>query len=144
MKMDKDYDAEPVKFCANCYSLKIGYEPLVDMEYCMDCGSSELHEANIYQWENLYATKYGHKYIRRTKSTRSPYASLSEEEHRALLYNSSALPEIIKRLYPKFPTGLNRGEAVMLLYNSLKKDGRIDELCAALATAPSDNKDITT
>lgn len=56
-----DYNTEPVVYCKRCLSLAIRTEEGVD--YCDKCGSTETESANIFDWEKMYATKYGGSYI---------------------------------------------------------------------------------
>lgn len=56
-----EYNEEPVKYCAHCLSLAI-------MEtdgtlYCDKCGSTDIKEANIFDWEKIYAAKYAGSYL---------------------------------------------------------------------------------
>lgn len=48
---DKDYyDAIPILFCQECHSLRIrSYDEETD--YCDDCGSTDIAEANIVDWK---------------------------------------------------------------------------------------------
>ena len=32
--------------------------------FCDDCGNTDIIEGNIFDWEELYELKYGHKYIK--------------------------------------------------------------------------------
>ena len=58
----KDFDDEPVLYCTNCLSLRIkSMGGLVD--YCDECGYTDIAEANIHEWERLYKKKYGTKFI---------------------------------------------------------------------------------
>lgn len=59
-----DYDQIPVLYCKNCLSLKIRNIPVVeDSDYCDDCGSTDTGECLIEEWETLYKSRYGHKYL---------------------------------------------------------------------------------
>lgn len=56
-----EYNEIPVEYCAHCLSLAI-----MDVEgtpYCSKCGSTDIKKANIFDWENLYKTRYGKSYI---------------------------------------------------------------------------------
>ena len=60
----KDYNTEPVHYCKHCLSLKVRYIPKMDdSDYCDDCGSTDIGECSIEEWENLYKSRYGHKYL---------------------------------------------------------------------------------
>lgn len=55
------YNKEPVLYCTSCLSLKImGVD---DMDYCDDCGSTDVVSSSIEEWENLYIQRYGKKFI---------------------------------------------------------------------------------
>lgn len=56
-----EYNAEPVVYCADCLSLKILTVDGID--YCDKCGSTCTKEANIFDWEKMYAAKYAGSYL---------------------------------------------------------------------------------
>lgn len=57
----KEYNDVPVIYCKNCLSLKI---LTVDgMDYCDNCGSTDMAETYIGEWEKLYADKYAKPHI---------------------------------------------------------------------------------
>lgn len=59
-----DYNAEPVLYCKHCLSLKVRNIPdSEDSDYCDECGSTNIENCSIEEWEVLYKNKYGHKYI---------------------------------------------------------------------------------
>ena len=64
-KLTKEqYNDIPVHYCTRCLSLRIktiGQD--ADLDYCDDCGGTEIKTARIYEWEALYKNKYGHKLI---------------------------------------------------------------------------------
>lgn len=53
----RDYDEIPVCYCANCLSLKI-MNMSDDMCYCDECGSTDVKETNIDDWEIIYNERY--------------------------------------------------------------------------------------
>lgn len=55
------YNEEPVAYCAECLSLKILSVDGID--YCDKCGSTFIKEANIFDWERMYAAKYAGNYL---------------------------------------------------------------------------------
>lgn len=56
-----DYNEEPVFYCRKCLSLKIrDVECIENSEYCDDCGSTDIAQANIEEWDAMYVAKYGH------------------------------------------------------------------------------------
>lgn len=61
----EDYNAEPVMYCKRCISLKIKDIPdISNYCYCDDCGSTDIGECNIHEWETMYESRYGHRYIK--------------------------------------------------------------------------------
>lgn len=135
-----EYNSEPVFFCANCYSLKIGQEEHLG-DYCMDCGSTNTKESSIEEWEKLYERRYGHQYIVKSNNQRkSPVFEMSPSKLQDMLYESPAYNEIITGLYPKVPGGLTKIEKVAWLFDKLRKDGRMDDLKFALANHLKDRK----
>lgn len=62
--MDTNYNDEPVFYCKECLSLKIQSLNLYgDIDYCCDCGSTDIATAHIEEWEKLYQHKYGYKLL---------------------------------------------------------------------------------
>lgn len=60
----EEYNNIPVYYCRSCLSLKIKSLDLeTSLDYCEDCGSTEIEETNIEEWERLYQQKYGIKYL---------------------------------------------------------------------------------
>lgn len=63
--MDKlskeDYNNEPVLYCSECLSLRI--RNIDDTDYCDKCGSTDIKEANIHDWEYMYAKKYSGNFL---------------------------------------------------------------------------------
>lgn len=69
MKTSKEqYNKEPVVFCKHCLSLKVRISG--NLDYCDDCGCTELGETDIHHWEELYEQKYGIKYLNKRKNGR--------------------------------------------------------------------------
>lgn len=124
-----EYDSEPVVFCARCYSLKIKYEEAIDAECCMDCGCSDVREASIEEWEKLYEHRYGKKYVVRSNDPRkTPIFKMPLTKLKMYVYDHPSLDYIIHHLYPRFPKGLSKADSVILLFSSLIRDNRLDEL----------------
>lgn len=125
----QEYDEEPIKYCTRCYSLKIGYEDAIDTEYCMECGCSDIAETSIYNWENMYENRYGHKFIKRDRDPKkSLIYKMPCSELKEMVSNSPDWKKIIFRMYPKFTRKYGRAETIMLFFDRLTKDNRIDEL----------------
>lgn len=61
-----DYNAEPVFYCTRCLSLKVMNEShLPDLEYCGDCGSTNIETTDIKTWELMFEQRYGLKLLDR-------------------------------------------------------------------------------
>lgn len=59
-----NYNEEPVYYCKHCLSLKVRHiSSMRDSEYCDECGSTDIQQASIEEWEKLYQSKYGHKLL---------------------------------------------------------------------------------
>ena len=124
-----DYDSEPIVFCAKCFSPKIKHEASIDIDYCGDCGCSSTREASVYEWEKLYEKKYGHKYVvKGNDPKKNPVFKLSRTELMDRLCGLSQWKSVILSLYPKFPEGFGRVDSIVLLFDKLVKDNRLDDL----------------
>lgn len=125
----EDYNEEPIQYCKRCLSLKIKHEDAVASDYCGDCGCTDIQEASIYEWENLYRIKYKHDFIKKTDNYgHSIYYNMPIKKLKMKLYNSLNCEFIIKTLYPNFPKGLSKAESVIVFFDKLSKDHKIDTL----------------
>lgn len=60
----EDYNDVPVHYCSQCLSLKIINIPgSKDECYCDICGNTEVKQAHIEEWEEMYKNKYDYKYL---------------------------------------------------------------------------------
>lgn len=126
---ENDYDNEPVKYCSRCYSLKIGYESVVDAECCMECGCSDILESPIEEWEKLFERRYGHKYVvKGTDIKKSPIFSFPISRLKKMVWEHPQWMSIIHSLYPRFPHKLSKEDSIILLFDKLTKDNKIDDL----------------
>lgn len=124
-----EYDNEPVVFCSKCYSLKIKHDETTDSDYCEACGCTEIKSANIYVWEKMYERRFGHKYVVKNNDPRkSAVFKMSVEELKKAVYTHPLMDDIVKTLYPRFPGGLTNEERVVMLFDKLFKDNRLDDL----------------
>lgn len=124
-----DYDSEPVKYCSKCYSLKIKHDDIIDDDYCDDCGCTDILECGIDEWEKLYEERYGKSFTKKNNNTKSSNTEKkSPQELKLMLCNCQSWEAIIFSLYPKFPKGLGKADAIMLLFDKVLKDNRFDEL----------------
>lgn len=124
-----DYNDEPVTYCKECYSLKIKYEDAIDGDVCMDCGCTETATTSIDHWVKLYESRYGHKFVSQVKGYQnSLFCKMPVRDLRMKVYRHPKLYDMAKKLYPKFPTGYNKEETVIVLFDKLSKDNRIGDL----------------
>lgn len=124
-----DYDDEPVTYCSKCYSLKIGYVEKIDTECCMECGCSDLLTTTIDKWEKLYESRYGNKFVNKEYNVRrSPVFNMSIKRLKTEVFNSPFWRDIIRSLYPRFPKKLSKADAVILLFDKVTKDKKLDDL----------------
>ena len=125
----EDYDSEPVKYCARCYSLKIKYEDALDSECCAECGSTDILEAPVDEWEKKYERRYGHKLTQKTEDPKSTYFfKLTTKELMDKVAGSLKWREIIKSIYPHFPGGYGKADSIVLFFDTLIKQNKIGEL----------------
>ena len=60
----EEYNSEPVFYCKSCLSLKIKTVKVgSNLDYCDECGSTDIEQINIEEWENMYQERYGTKYL---------------------------------------------------------------------------------
>lgn len=60
----EQYNEEPVYYCKSCLSLGIKtVTPGLDLDYCKDCGSTDIDRVNIEEWRALYKERYGFDYL---------------------------------------------------------------------------------
>lgn len=133
-KKPQDYDEDPVWYCARCYSLNVQYEEDIDSDCCKECGCTDILSTSIENWEELYKRRYGHKFTEKsTKEIKSPIYNMSYKELRNLVISSSQWRNIIYSMYPKFPGGYSREESILLFFDKVSKDNRINDLKNILA-----------
>lgn len=67
MRSRSEYDDQPIYYCRRCLSLDIKQigegEGEGGIDYCDDCGCTDIGEMNIYEWEEVYRKRYGKYYI---------------------------------------------------------------------------------
>ena len=62
--LKEQYNNEPVFYCKNCLSLKIKTVYTgSNLDYCDECGSTEIEQIHIEEWRNLYRNKYGFDFL---------------------------------------------------------------------------------
>lgn len=128
----EDYNSEPVWYCANCYSLRIKHNDWLDEDYCDECGCSNLLTASIEEWENLYRGRYGKDHIKKIADPKKArLAKMSVTELKDLLWKTERWYSVICSLYKKFPR-YNRVDTILLFFDKVIKEGRVEELREAL------------
>jgi Zn finger protein HypA/HybF involved in hydrogenase expression len=56
----QEYNEEPVFYCKNCLSLKIKTVQVdSNLDYCDECGSTDIAQTNIEEWRDIYKNRYG-------------------------------------------------------------------------------------
>ena len=122
-----DYDSEPVVYCANCLSLKIKHNEALDMDYC-DCGCTDIKECLPEEWEVLYEKKYGHKYLEKSDIRKSPIFQLSFSKLMHKVSDSPKWEYIIKEIYGHLPKGMSKADSIVVFFDRLVKDNKLDAL----------------
>ena len=60
--VEQDFNSEPVFYCKHCLSLNIkSVDDSIDTDYldfCDECGSTDIGYINIFDWEKMYKEKY--------------------------------------------------------------------------------------
>jgi hypothetical protein len=60
----QEYNEEPVFYCKNCLSLKIKTVQVdSNLDYCDECGSTDIAQTNIEEWRNTYKARYGTDFL---------------------------------------------------------------------------------
>ena len=57
----EDYNNEPVYYCSECLSLRI--RDIDGTDYCDKCGSTNIEQIHIQEWEQMYNRKYYGNYL---------------------------------------------------------------------------------
>lgn len=64
MVESNDYSNEPVFYCKSCLSLGVKTVASgLDLDYCSDCGSTDIAQAHVEEWQKLYRKRYGFDYL---------------------------------------------------------------------------------
>ena len=120
---------EPVVYCAECYSLKIVHEDSIDSDCCMECGCTTVREAPFEEWEKLYEKRYGKKFtVKSEDHSRSPIFTMPLNKLKTKVYNSPKWETIIKEIYGCLPKGLSKIDAILVFFDKLIKDNKLNNL----------------
>lgn len=128
-----DYDLEPVFYCATCLSLNIKYEEATDSDYCGKCGSTTIQVATLDNWEKMYEKKYGKKFTEKNDDIRnSPVFKMSLSKLMKKVADCPRWNDIIHEIYHHYPKGLSKADAIVLFFDKLVKDNRLNDLRSLL------------
>lgn len=120
---------EPWYYCANCLSPKVGYEDSVGADYCCDCGSTSIHEGIFENWEQQYLKRYKRKYVNQPRNIKnSPIYQMSFVELMKKVSDFPRWEDIIKAIYNTNISGLSKADSIVLFFDRLIRDNKLDEL----------------
>ena len=58
------FNNEPVFYCKHCLSLRVMTVPGMEgLDYCDDCGATDIGQTDIKTWEQMYRDKHGFNYL---------------------------------------------------------------------------------
>lgn len=58
------YNEVPVHYCKKCLSLNIKTVPgMNDLDYCDECGATDIDKTDIETWRTKYKNKFGFDYL---------------------------------------------------------------------------------
>ena len=67
----QDYNNVPIAYCKTCLKIQIKYVTFkrdennkANVSYCVDCSNSDIGEAHVEEWEELYQERYGEKFLK--------------------------------------------------------------------------------
>lgn len=64
MADNNEFNTEPVFYCKHCLSLKIKAVPgMKDLDYCDECGATDIAQTDIETWRKMYREKFGFDYL---------------------------------------------------------------------------------
>lgn len=125
----EDYDSEPVAYCSKCYSLKIRHEDALDTDCCADCGSTDIQESSVEEWERKYERRYGHKLTQKEENPEKTYfftLTLKELMHK--VSDSVEWKDIIRGVCPHFPEGYSKADSIVLFFDTLIRKNKLKDL----------------
>lgn len=61
---NREFNTEPVFYCKHCLSLRIKAVPgLSHLDYCDECGATDIAQTDIETWRKMYREKFGFDYL---------------------------------------------------------------------------------
>lgn len=104
-------------------------EGVENSDFCKSCGCTEISQTDIRTWERLYESRYGHKYVERPADpVRARIGTLTWEELKRMFCTHRCCEGIIWQMYPRLSRRLPKADAMLLFFDKVMKDGRIEEL----------------
>lgn len=59
-----NYNDEPVFYCKSCLALRIKTVVVgSNLDFCDECGSTDIAQTHIEEWQELYKKRYGFDYL---------------------------------------------------------------------------------
>ena len=127
--MHEENDIESWGYCSVCLSPKIKFDDTVDSYYCADCGCTTLCESSFEEWEEKYKKRYKKAYLKIKKDiTKSPIFKMTVTELMFKLSNYSNWKDVIKDIYGIVPVGLSKTDSIIVFFDKLIKDNKINDL----------------
>lgn len=71
IKKNEKYNNEKVHYCKTCLSLGLKTTEIpqdgemTGITYCISCGNTDIDSTHISEWEDIYAEKYGDKFLKK-------------------------------------------------------------------------------
>lgn len=136
-----EHEEDQVVYCAKCYSLKIKYEDLIGIDCCGDCGCTDIKTTSFDDWEKLYKSRYGHKFVEEKGDIRkSPMFQFSIDQLKERVYSSPFWKQICLELCPDIPHWLGKADIIILMFAKLYQENRLDDLRMKLINISNKNK----
>lgn len=60
--LKEECNSEPIYYCEYCLSLAI--KTTSNIDFCDDCGSTDIASTSIEEWEKLYESKYNNNFLK--------------------------------------------------------------------------------
>lgn len=65
--LKEQYNNIPVHYCKSCLSLKVKTVVVdSDLDFCDECGSTDIGQAHIEEWRKLHKERYGFDFLDKT------------------------------------------------------------------------------
>jgi hypothetical protein len=129
MSYNEEYNSDPVYFCENCYSLYIKHDDFLDADYCAKCGCSNIVCTDIKDWEKLYENRYKRKLVTRAGDPNViKVYGMTWKEIKQFICDSPKWESIVCRMYPHLRNRYGRADTLMMFFDLVTRQNRINEL----------------